>query len=297
MGFVDFFNFFLRNTMFSFSTILVGFGLSFLLYDKIVTKGINLKSALFDKDNFAAWLEFTGAFVFPVLYISSKALAGSVSENIWIDLLISLAYVASYVVLFTLLRLTSGLIVKVMGCSDQDGKVSLNNEIYTQHNVASSMFSIALSILFANIATFLDPHPEFIVASLLKICVVLMISLAALAGYTLILGRKTTLAKEIFEDNNAAAGIELAGFMFAVQIILAFCINIKEALTFTEIIIVSCIDIAILGILACLFNILFAKILKIDLWEEIYQQNNSGAAFGRVALYVGIASVIVNFLG
>jgi len=291
-----FLNFLGSNFVFSFCTVLIGFSLSYFLYDKVVTRGIELKKALFEKDNFAAWIEFTGAFVLPVLYISAKALSGSASENIWTDLVISLVYVVAYVVLFTILRLCSSLVVRILGCKDENGLVRLNTEVYTQNNCAAALFSISLSVVFANIASFFDPHPEYLVASLLKICVIIVITLATIAGYMAILGRKTTLTQEIFNDNNSAAAVEFLGFVFAIQMIMRAYITIKEAVSFTDSIIITLISIAIFSILACIFNVVFAKVLKIDLWEEIYQQNNVGAAFGRVALYVGIAYIVINYI-
>jgi Domain of Unknown Function (DUF350). len=284
------------NFVFSFCTILIGFSLSYILYDKVVTKGIKLKDALFEKDNFSAWLEFTGAFILPILYISAKALAGSSSENMWMDLLISLGYVVAYVILFTLLRLCSSLVVRLLNFKDENGVVRLNDEIYTQNNNAAAVFSIALSVIFVNIVSFFDPHPEYIVASLLKISVVLLITLAAIAGYSAVLGRKTTLAQEVFKDNNTAAAVEFLGFVFSVQMILSTYINIKEAISFSETLVVTLISLAVFGVLSAVFNVLFARILKIDLWDEIYQQNNAGAALGRVALYAGIGFIIINYI-
>jgi len=292
-----FINFLGSNLLFSFCAIFIGFFLSYFLYDKVVTRDIKLKDALFEKDNFAGWIEFTGAFVLPVLYISAKAMSGTLSDNMWIDLAVSLGYVVSYVFLFTLLRLSSSLIVRLLGYKDDSGAVRLNTEIYTQHNTAAALFSIALSVIFANIASFFDPHPEYIEASLIKICVILVITLAGIAGYMIVLGRKTTLTQEIFRDNNSAAAVEFLGFIFALQTILSAYINIKEAINFTDTIIVTLISAVIFFILSGLYNVIFAKVLKIDLWDEIYQQNNVGAAFGRTALYVGIAYIVINYIG
>lgn len=292
-----FINFLGSNLLFSFCAIFIGFFLSYFLYDKVVTRDIKLKEALFEKDNLAGWIEFTGAFVLPVLYISAKAMSGTLSDNMWIDLAVSLGYVVSYVFLFTLLRLSSSLIVRLLGVKDEHGAVRLNSEIYTQQNTAAALFSIALSVIFANIASFFDPHPEYIVASLAKISIVIFITLAGVASYMAVLGRKTTLTQEVFKDNNSAAAVEFLGFVFALQMILASYINIQEAINFYDTIIITFIGTLIFFILSGLYNVIFAKVLKIDLWDEIYQQNNIGAAFGRAALYVGIAYIIINYIG
>ena len=93
-----------ENLLFGFVITAVGFILGYLLYSKVVLRQINLKDALFEKDNFAAWIEFVGAFVFPVLFLSSKAVEGAASSNIWLDLASSAIYAAAYVIVFALLR-------------------------------------------------------------------------------------------------------------------------------------------------------------------------------------------------
>jgi hypothetical protein len=223
-------------------------------------------------------------------------MSGTLSDKMWIDLAISLGYVVTYVFLFTLLRLSSSLIVRLLGCRDEQGAVRLNTEIYTQQNPAAALFSITLSVIFANIASFFDPHPEYIVASLIKISIILVITLAGVAGYMAVLGRKTTLTQEIFKDNNSAAAVEFLGFVFALQMILFSYINIQEAINFKDTVIVTLISAVIYFILSGLYNVIFAKALKVNLWDEIYQQNNIGAAFGRTALYVGIALIIINYI-
>ena len=39
-----------------------------------------------------------------------------------------------------------------------------------------------------------------------------------------------------------------------------------------------------------------SRLVKVDIWKEIYEQDNVGAAIGQMALYVGIAAIIVNFI-
>ena len=288
---------FLGNSfLFSFIIILVGFILGWLLYDNVVTRKISLKDSLFEKDNPAAWVEFIGAFVYPTLYLAAKAVEGSASDIWWLDLLICTGYVVAYVILFTVLRLFSSVIVRFFNVKDEGGKVSLNNEIYQQKNISAALFSVALSTIFVTMIRFLDLDPEYYLNSLLKASSVLILTLMAVIVYLLVLGRKTTLFKEVFIDNNIAAGAAFLGFIFAVELLFSNAIIIHTGYNFLELIGITFISLAVFGILAALFKNLFTKLIKVDIMLEIYEQNNVGAALGQIALYVGIANVIIHFM-
>lgn len=291
-----FLRFLVNNSVFSFVIILVSFILGWLLYDKVITRGLSLRDSLFEKDNVAAWVEFIGAFIYPTLFLAAKAIEGSASENIWLDLLICTGYVVGYILIFTVLRLLSGMVVRLLGTEDESGKVRLNNEIYQQRNLSAALFSVALSTIFVNLVRFFDVDPEYLVVSALKVSTVLILTLAAFILYIIILGRRTTLFKEIFIDNNIAAGAAFLGFIFAVETILSNSVLLHSGFNFLELVGVSFISLAIFGILSAVFKIIFTKLIKVDIWNEVYEQNNVGAALGQIALYVGVANVIVHFM-
>jgi len=125
----------------------------------------------------------------------------------------------------------------------------------------------------------------------------LVFMLLAIACYSFVLRRKTTLFKELFIDDNAAAGVGLLGFVFAIQTIISGIMSVYS-MDFDLIVvsIVIAVSLIIFGILAFLFKLIFTKIVKVDIWNEVYKENNVGAAIGQVALYVGIANIIVNFI-
>lgn len=288
---------FLGNSfLFSFTIILVGFILGWLLYDYVVTPKIPLKDALFEKDNPAAWVEFIGAFVYPTLYLAAKAIEGSASDIWWVDLLICTGYVVAYVILFTILRLFSSVIVRLFNVSDESGKVSLNNEIYQQKNISAALFSVALSNIFVIMIRFIDLDPEYYLNSLLKASSILILTLMAVIVYLLVLGRRTTLFKEVFMDNNIAAGAAFLGFIFAIELLFSNAIIIHSSYNFLEITGITFISLAVFGVLAALFKGLFTKLIKVDMMIEVYEHNNVGAAIGQTALYVGIANVIIHFM-
>lgn len=285
-----------QDAMFSFSIIIISFCLGWVLYDRVILRKTDLREALFDKDNFAAWVEFIGAFIFPALYLAAKAVSGSVSDNIWVDFLVSGAYAVSYVVIFAILRLFSGKIVKFIGAEDSDGKVDLNKEIYVQKNVAAALFSIALSVVFANIVAFLDVLPQYFLVSVLKMLEIFVLTMLAVIVYFVILRRKTTLFKELFVDNNIAAGVHFAGFIFAVQTILSNIFTYGNEFDFKLVFVMSLAALALFGAISIVLKTTFCKLVKIDLYKEIFEENNKGAALGQIALYIGVANIIVNFL-
>lgn len=285
-----------ENLLFGFVITAVGFILGYLLYSRIVLRGINLKDALFEKDNFSAWIEFVGAFVFPVLFLSSKAAEGAADSNIWLDLANCAIYAAAYVVVFTLLRYLSGVIIGSLGRSDEHGRINTNNEVYVQHNTAASLFSVSLSIIFVSAIRFLNLAEGYVEASVYRILMVLVFTLAALIVYCLLLRRKTTLFKEIFLDNNPAAGLNLAGFVFAVEILLTNAAALQVDFDLPALAALSAVWLVLLAVLSILFKYILTRLIRIDIWNEVYEQNNIGAALGQCALYTGIALVLVNFV-
>ena len=296
MDYIEYLKFFANDLGFSFVIILLTFVLGWLVYNSVVLRGINLRGALFEKDNLAGWIEFIGAFVFPTLYLAAKAIEGQASPNFAADLMMSALYVVAYVALFTVFRLISGVMVKSAAPEDQEGEISLNNEIYGQKNVSAALFSTALSIIFVSMIRFLNFGAEQIYISLLQVSNVLIFTLLAFLAYILVLRRKTSLMKEIFNDNNSAAGLGFLGFIFAVELILVNAVTLQMRFDLFELVVLSKISLIVFGILAVLFKWIFTKIIKVDIWNEVYEENNVGAAIGQVAIYVGIATVIVGFV-
>ncbi|OPX44884.1 hypothetical protein CLHUN_14380 [Ruminiclostridium hungatei] len=297
---LEYLSFFLKDLSFSFIILTVGFILGWIIYNNIILRDVCLKEALFTRDNLAVWIEFIGAFVFPVLYLAGHGIKGAASDNIFVDLAVCLGYTIFYIAILTILRLCSKFIVNLIDASDAHGKICLNKEICEQKNVGAALFSVSLSVIFVNIIKFLDIINIINgngLEILMKVMIFLVFMLLALVCYNLVLRRRTTLFKELFIDNNAAAGIGLLGFVFAVQTIISEVMSFYgmdfDLLTVAFVIAVSLI---IFGILSVLFKLIFTNLVKVDIWKEIYEQDNVGAAIGQVALYVGIAAIIVNFI-
>lgn len=285
-----------NNFLFSFVILLISFILGWVLYNHVILRKISLKDALFEKDNLAAWVEFIGAFIFPTLFLSAKAIEGSTSDNLLVDLLVSVGYAVAYIILFVLLRMLSGVFVKVINISDEYGKVSLNNEIYIQKNVSASLFSVVLSMIFVNIIRFVDIDPAYTMVSLLKASDVIIFSLLSLVVYLLVMRRKSSLFHEIFVDNNIAAGVGFLGFVYAVMLLLDNAISLQTTFNYYELVALSLVSLVLFGVLSFLFRWIFHMIIRVDFWKEVYEHNSVGAAIGQAALYIGVVSVIVNFM-
>lgn len=287
----EYVRFLVHSTLFTSTIVFIAFGLSWLLYDKILTRGINLRDALFEKDNFAAWLEFIGAFILPVFFLSAWGIEGEIGKDYLTDWLVSAGYAIFYVICFLVLRLFSGTIVKALGGMD---KVELNIEVFQQKNAAASLFSITLSIVFMTIVQFFDYSN--IVDSLFKMCMVTIFSLFAFLLYHVFLGKRSTIFKEVFIDNNAAAGASFLGFILAIEYLMANSVKLQTVFQIGELALMSAVLLVIFFLLVCSFRWIFVKILKIDLFSEVYEQNNVGAACGEAGLYVGIAMLIIHFI-
>lgn len=324
MDYMKFVYFFVNDLLFSFTIVLLTFTISWILYDVIVLRKINLRKSLFENNNMAGWIEFIGAFIFPTLFLASKAIEGSASSNIITDLLISSLYVTVYIVLLTLLRLVSNLIVRFISPEDIQGKINLNNEIYIQNNIAAALFSTALSIVFVSMIRFLNFGYGEVYISLLKVSNIIVFTLLAFLVYCMFLRYKTSILKELFGDNNIAAGVDLLGFIFAIEIILVNAVALQIEFNFTELIILSFISLLVFGIISALFKLLFVKIITLGAVNEIrkeenlgtssmlklvsskavnfsatfqiYELNNIGVAIGQSAIYIGIANIIVHFI-
>lgn len=293
-------SFFLKDLSFSFVILTVGFILGWIIYNNIVLSDVSLKDALFTKDNLAVWIEFIGAFVFPVLYLAAHGIKGAVSDNVFIDLAVCIGYTIFYVAILTILRLLSNYIVNLINARDRSGKICLNKEICEQKNIGAALFSVSLTVIFVAIIKYID-FIDIInglgSSILIKTLLFLVFMLLAIVCYLFVLRRKTTLFKELFIDNNVAAGVGLLGFVFAVQTIISGIMSVYSMdFDLLVVSIVIAVSLIIFGILSLLFKLIFTKIVKVDIWNEVYEQNNIGAAIGQAALYIGIAYIIVNFI-
>lgn len=202
-----------------------------LIYDKLATKGHCLSKALFEDRNIAAGLEIATFFLLEFL-IAVSAMSGDsitkMAENGEMvvhysrDLeAIALTIIFSNFFFFTLRYMGSLLISWLFkGKLDNHGEiVNYNNEIFGQHNLGASLFSMSymLAIYYMIFqADFLGTQGYQVQGAVNM----LVVSLTALLAYFLynlfFMTRQHNVMDELFIDNNAGVGMSLVGFMFAV---------------------------------------------------------------------------------
>lgn len=285
-----------KSLIFSGLITLLGMVLSWLLYRYVVARKLDLKKALFEEQNFAAWIEFVGAFILPVFYLSAKAIQEERAAVFSQDLLMGIGTVVLLVLLFTLLRLVAGWAVCFSCGHDAKGKIDLIEEIYLQKNVAAALFSVSLAVVFANMLAQLHGGGiENILLSVTGMLEILLLSLAFFFVFGL-LHRRISFLDEIFKDNNEAAGVVLLGFSIAIQILLHTAVNYREDFMSLDIVILACIAFGILLLTVFTGRLIYSKLLRLKLLDEFYKDNNQGAALGELALYIGTAWMIANFL-
>lgn len=296
MNLMDYIVFSGKSFAFSGIALIISLVLGWFLYNSLILGKHSLKEALFDHDNHAAWIEFMGAFIFPVLYVVSVSIKGAESTNYLEDLLKCGVYAIVSVILLVILRAMSGGFVAYLKIKDAKGKVSLTNEIYDQKNTAAALFSVALSVIFANIVAVFDIHPDFIIPSTIEVLTILIFTLAATSIYGYILGKKTSLIKELFIDNNTSSGIGFLGFVLAVQYILHSVIATQIELDLVELLIMSSICLVVFGLITFIIDLVFKKLVKVDMWSEMFEQHNFGAAIGQALVYIGTALAVVAYI-
>ena len=203
-----------------------------LIYDKLATKGHCLSKALFEDRNIAAGLEIAAFFLLEFL-IAVSAMSGSsitkMAENGEMvihysrDLeAIALTIVLSNLLFFTL-RYIGSLFVSwiFQGKLDNHGEVvTYNNEIFGQHNLGASLFSMSYMIAIYYMifqADFLGTQGYQLQGAVNMLVVALTALLAYFLYNLFFMTRPHKVMDELFIDNNAGVGMSLVGFMFAVM--------------------------------------------------------------------------------
>ncbi|PCJ20162.1 MAG: hypothetical protein COB02_06055 [Candidatus Cloacimonadota bacterium] len=202
-----------------------------LVYDKVATRGYDVAHSIFEEQNMSAGFEIACFFTMEIMIAVSamsgegalqKTAEGEIVFNYALDLeAVGVTILFSNLVFFTFRYLASKWIAsKFEGQIDQQGdEVKFNNEIFVQHNLAASFFSVS----FMLIMYFMILQEDFLGIHLYKIesyyNMGSVFGMGAISYflYTLFFMKKghTTL-QELFLDNNSGVGMSLVGFMFGV---------------------------------------------------------------------------------
>ena len=202
-----------------------------LIYDKVATRGYSLGYSLFEDRNIAAGFEICGFLMVEMLIainamsgdqVTQMAESGEMVVHYWRDLeAVAVTIVFSNIVFFVF-RYLASVIIKWLyrGKVDNQGDpVVFNNEIFKQHNIGASLFSLSYLIIMY----FMIFQEDFLgtrgyqVESLINMTVVFLTGLLVYFFHNIFfMGKGHTTLDELFMDNNSGVGMSLVGFMFAV---------------------------------------------------------------------------------
>ncbi|PCJ18050.1 MAG: hypothetical protein COB02_12035 [Candidatus Cloacimonadota bacterium] len=130
-----------------------------LVYDKVATRGYDVAHSIFEEQNMSAGFEIACFFTMEIMIAVSamsgegalqKTAEGEIVFNYALDLeAVGVTILFSNLVFFTFRYLASKWIAsKFEGQIDQQGdEVKFNNEIFVQHNLAASFFSVSFMLI------------------------------------------------------------------------------------------------------------------------------------------------------
>lgn len=267
--------------------------LGFVLMNRVMTRGINLREALFEHDNPVAGFEFGGQLLL-LLYAGFCAVMGPTVGSFATDLMVATGWVAGSMVVIAVVRYILGTFVKSHNGSNED----LNHEIFVQRNWAAACYSLALSIGVVSGLTEENmfgatPLRDLVIAATV---LVLGLSIGWLFRFTHLRGGNAFHA--LFTSDNPAAGVSLLGFAIASNVIfvkVAHIVRITENSLITTAGCVLLYSVILLGLNAlCRIALEYGLrlMLKIDISDETFIQKNTGAGFIDAAVTVGAALLI-----
>ncbi len=115
--------------------------------------------------------------------------------------------------------------------------------------------------------------------------------------FDLIMSRGFNLRKELYEDDNQAAGLVVAHFIISlVLVIAAVMLGERTAANLTEDVIASLLYFALalvtMTVLRFCYKLVMKAGFKIDIDHEVYEQDNLAAARVEGAVYLAVGLVL-----
>ena len=280
--------------------------IAWITYDKIFLKNISLKIALFKNESLPVWLDFIGGFLVPVLFLVATLMAPTgkiVYDGHWKDILVSIAYISSYTIIFAIFRYLADRIVKTIGKLQFKKEVSLEHEVFSQNNIAAALFSISISVVFISMILQENILNENIFSNLIRVSLVFLITLGLLSVYkTYFFQKHSSLFKELFIDHNICSGVLLLGHAIAVSLIVNSTINWFNAPSYSwfklsfisDITLMICFIYLIMLVMVSVSKLIMNKILSININQELFEENNVGYALLESSYYILLSIIIIN---
>ena len=268
----------------------------FILYQKVLTPGIDLRDAFFEKDNVPAGIEFSIMFL-AVSYLILNMITGPNTAPLMTDLWHVAVEILVVLLLFSIGRVIFGWFIESFNPYKEQEGVNLNNEIYVQKNYAATLSSLAWIIAIANGISFMDLFGEHLLSSLGTVAFIIIMNIIAMFwGYKYLMLHGGYAFKELFIDDNPAVGVSFLGFCIAFNIALSTaCSEFGAGLTL-EIAVETggylLLTLVTAGFAMLVVSGFFMKtVLKKSLFAEITEDNNVGAAFMQATILIGIMVV------
>ena len=192
-----------------------------VIYDLVLTPGLPIREAIFGRrPNLAVALDLLGGFLALGLLVYSVLSSPSVGSLVE-DLEATALTLLGTVVLLGVLRLGIGAFLRLWFRELRDAQgdiITINNELFRQHNLATGLFSTGLYMILAaglveedllNLAGYrTEAFLNMVGVWLLGMVVVLLHSWLYLG-----IGGKNHILHECFHDNNPAAVYSMLGLL------------------------------------------------------------------------------------
>ena len=206
---------------------LASFLLWWVVYDHVLTRGLSTRDAVFGRTpNVAVALDVAGGFLAMGL-LNYAVIRGPRLDSFAHDVEATALSLLGTLVLLGLLRMAiaAGLRLWFGARRDAQGdRVTLNNELFKQRNLATGLFSTALYLVL--VAGLLESDlldlSGYRLAATWNMLGVWLLGLAAVllhSWFYLGLGWREHILAESFHRNNAAAPLSLLGFLGGVLIL------------------------------------------------------------------------------
>ena len=192
-----------------------------LIYEAVLARGYNVREAVFGKrPNPAVALDLFGGFLAAaILLYSIVALAPRTSFRLNIPA-VGINIVA-ILFLLTVLRLLVAGLLRLWFRDHRDAQgdlISMNNELFVQRNIATSLFSTVLYVILVaglvELDVFDNAHEGiFQVYNLLGIWLLGLVLVIVHSFFYLEYGTRNHILHECFHDNNPAAPLSLLGLV------------------------------------------------------------------------------------
>ena len=191
------------------------------IYEFVLTAGISTQQAIFGRrPNPAAALDIFGGFL-ALGILNYAVISGPSLDSFLLDLEATALTMGGTIVLLGVLRIGTAGFLRLWFRSNRDAQgqiITFNNEVFTQRNLASGLFSTALYlILVAGLVEedLLNVYDYRVEATfnMLGMWLLGLVTILLHSWIYLGLGSRHHILHECFHDNNPAAAISLLGLV------------------------------------------------------------------------------------